>query len=637
VASFKATFEDGSIDSTEEVVTGLTGVATGVGALALAWPKVKSAFEGIAEFFRAAKQMAPEVGWLAALFPKLSGAFASFSSSISGAASSVGTFLGGITAAGWGIIAAVIVAVISLIVFLKRNWEELGEVVKNFFNNNILPKLESMKESFEKAKKAILDALPPEVIQWFKDAVEWIKKIVGAIVEWVKSVEWLKYIGTFFEAIGGVLFGQLGGLIAAGFSGLVQFVQGLVKLFSGLIQFIVGFVEFWIALFKGDNLVEPLKKMWAGIKDVFVGMYDMTIGVVVDFVKSVIDWFTELWDVIVGHSIVPDMVNAIVDWFLSLPGKILKPIQDFVNNIIKKFKDMWDSIKSWWKSSVAPKFTESYWKDVFNKVVSGASKKLGEIKGEISKVWDGVKSWFNSNVAPKLTLDYWKEKFNNIVQGIKDKWTEARNWWNSNKPTLNTVSAAIASIKDALSGAWDTARNWWNNNKPTLNSISVAIDSIKEKLKSAWETAKDWLDQQSMKLDIKTPHFSVGWNYDIADWMATAANFLFDRRAIPYIDVQWYAQGGYPGMGEMFVAREAGPELVGRIGSRTAVVNNDQIVEAVSRGVYDAVVAAMGSSSGAQDQAINVYLDGKQITAAVEKRQRERGATLMTGGMAYGY
>lgn len=37
-------------------------------------------------------------------------------------------------------------------------------------------------------------------------------------------------------------------------------------------------------------------------------------------------------------------------------------------------------------------------------------------------------------------------------------------------------------------------------------------------------------------------------------------------------------------MGELFVAREAGPELVGSIGNRTAVANNDQIVEAVPKG-----------------------------------------------------
>ena len=99
-----------------------------------------------------------------------------------------------------------------------------------------------------------------------------------------------------------------------------------------------------------------------------------------------------------------------------------------------------------------------------------------------------------------------------------------------------------------------------------------------------------------------------------------------------------YASGGFPTVGEMFVAREAGPELVGSIGNRSAVVNNDQIVESVSRGVYEAVAAAMdGYTGGQSDQAINIYLDGKQITATVEKHQKSRGATLMTGGMAYGY
>lgn len=58
-----------------------------------------------------------------------------------------------------------------------------------------------------------------------------------------------------------------------------------------------------------------------------------------------------------------------------------------------------------------------------------------------------------------------------------------------------------------------------------------------------------------------------------------------------------FAEGGFPSMGEIFMAREAGPELVGRIGRRTAVANNGQIVEAVSKGVYDAVSAAMPGGS----------------------------------------
>lgn len=45
------------------------------------------------------------------------------------------------------------------------------------------------------------------------------------------------------------------------------------------------------------------------------------------------------------------------------------------------------------------------------------------------------------------------------------------------------------------------------------------------------------------------------------------------------------ADGGFLNTGEMFIAREAGPELVGRIGSRTAVANNDQIVNSIAKGL----------------------------------------------------
>ena len=46
-----------------------------------------------------------------------------------------------------------------------------------------------------------------------------------------------------------------------------------------------------------------------------------------------------------------------------------------------------------------------------------------------------------------------------------------------------------------------------------------------------------------------------------------------------------FAEGGFPTTGSMFIARESGPELVGRIGNRTAVANNDQIVSGVANGV----------------------------------------------------
>lgn len=92
-----------------------------------------------------------------------------------------------------------------------------------------------------------------------------------------------------------------------------------------------------------------------------------------------------------------------------------------------------------------------------------------------------------------------------------------------------------------------------------------------------------------------------------------------------------YATGGFPSIGEMFVAREAGPELVGTIGNKNAVVNNQQIVESVSQGVASAVASVMGSGNGN----MNVYIDGQQITDVVVERMA-RMANITGGGYVYG-
>lgn len=50
-----------------------------------------------------------------------------------------------------------------------------------------------------------------------------------------------------------------------------------------------------------------------------------------------------------------------------------------------------------------------------------------------------------------------------------------------------------------------------------------------------------------------------------------------------------FADGGFPDAGQLFIAREAGAEMVGSLGGHTAVANNDQIVEGIREGVEAAM------------------------------------------------
>ena len=45
---------------------------------------------------------------------------------------------------------------------------------------------------------------------------------------------------------------------------------------------------------------------------------------------------------------------------------------------------------------------------------------------------------------------------------------------------------------------------------------------------------------------------------------------------------------------------------------------------------------ASAVNSNPSEQVFNLYLDGKQITASVEKHQRERGAAILSGGVFVG-
>ena len=102
----------------------------------------------------------------------------------------------------------------------------------------------------------------------------------------------------------------------------------------------------------------------------------------------------------------------------------------------------------------------------------------------------------------------------------------------------------------------------------------------------------------------------------IVSYIKGLLNKPFNLNLNAKYDGQAFATGGFPEMGEMFIAREAGPELVGKIGNKTAVANNDQIVQAVSQGVAKAVSSVMGNQGGSYQ----LFLDGEQITNVVQQR-----------------
>lgn len=92
-----------------------------------------------------------------------------------------------------------------------------------------------------------------------------------------------------------------------------------------------------------------------------------------------------------------------------------------------------------------------------------------------------------------------------------------------------------------------------------------------------------------------------------------------------------FEDGGFPQTGEFFIARENGPELVGSIGGKSAVANNDQIVDGVADGVYRAVKEAMSEQT---DRPLIVELDGEVIYKNQQKIANGKGTSFGMGVFA---
>lgn len=407
--------------------------------------------------------------------------------------------------------------------------------------------------------------------------------------------------------------------LALGIGGVLAVAGGLALVFTpmvGLIAAIVGVVVVLaVAIVKHwDEIKAKTKEVWGKIKDWIKEKWDGAVEAVKNGVAKIKEFFTEK---------IPEAIGKVVEFFSELPEKIAYAIGFVIGKLALWFSDVWD-----WITTEVPK------------LIAQAIKFFAELPGKafdaIMKLKDKIFEWISKAISwvvdtakglPSFitkVIDFFKSvpgKALDALNGIKEtilEWVSNAVTWAKNKATglpkfVANVFKTLKQIpkdaleigKDMLKKMWQGIKNGWNAFKDkVLNIFGGLWDSIKQGFSDAQSSGtggKGGGGKGNTKKGEK--------------------------------NIKKQAAGGFPSMGELFIARESGAELVGSIGSRTAVANNDQIVKSVAIGVANAVAGVLGTG-GEQNITVTTLLDGEVVYKNQQKVAKRRGANFNMGAFA---
>ena len=391
------------------------------------------------------------------------------------------------------------------------------------------------------------------------------------------------------------------------------------------IQFAYGFLKNLNFTTIGQKIADALNGGigaidWETVGRLFTRGYTILADTVIGFITR-LDWKQ------VGSAInnaIIGALNEFNEWldtvdFTNLGETIPQKLTDFIEglDLMEVGKAFWTVFWKFIQKSFEAQFGmfKSTW-DLVGKYIVDTTDKTGEktvnvmdkywadAESDTKSIWDEIVDiiWEHgldaerhvdtnlSNTEKRMILfgaeakRFTKEDWDNIVQTVSTKAGELKT------NAMTKIEDFVRKLGEAWENIKRNADTKWSNIKST---ISGWIEKIKGLLNFNWSLP-----------NIKLPHFRVsgsfGWSWN-------------GGITVPSIYVDWYAKGGFPDAGDLFIANENGAEMVGSMNGRTAVANQQEITDGIREGVYDAMVSALGNGK----LTANVYLDGKQISGTV--------------------
>lgn len=329
-----------------------------------------------------------------------------------------------------------------------------------------------------------------------------------------------------------------------------------------------------------------------------------------------------------------DFWSAFADWWVD--------VQDWWGNkalaIKTTFGDWKKSISGWWNG------VKAWWGDKYVTLKAAVQEKVDGALDKVKGAWNAIKDKVST-----LTADA-KEKAAGALAALKSRWTAIKD-----SKAVKTLEQTGKDIIDKAKKSWDAIKSGQatktlkEKGKSAIEKVSKIWNKIKDrevtqtlkqegtkafnKVKKAWDSLTDKKISVSLITDAVKSGIKliIDWinkyiigainkiKVSIPKWVPKIGgkDFGFNLKTIA---MPKFATGGFPEQGQYFLAREKGPELVGTIGNKTAVANNNQIVQSVSDGVFNALnpvltqvcnaINSMGNGSSGQPLYVEGVSDG---------------------------
>ncbi len=411
------------------------------------------------------------------------------------------------------------------------------------------------------------------------------REIADKILEWLGFTDGtyknLKKIAVVLGVLGGLkIFNLITKILKSGLIAKLIGSNGLVKALNAVIKPIkvLGGKDGIHYIFL--KAIEPVEKL-ASALGMSLGTFGLVVGAIGAVAGAVIYLYNTNEEF---RKKVDELINTVKKTLLPLIERVWEILKKVTAFIIEQGQKIWNDVLQPLISILIDVL-----EPIFEVIIDVLSLLWKNVLDPILNIVINIGETILSIIAPviKLVIDLLAK----VMENIKKTWDTVKPFFdflvgkitNVIKPVIEGLGGIldwILSLVRITKDAIQEVVNWWNNLKFNKKTVNV-----------------EWSAVENPRGDGSSIHNAQ---------LRKADGGIFANGK--WHDITTYAGGGLPPVGQMFVARENGPELVGKIGSHTAVMNNDQIVGSVANGVYNAVRSAMGSQNQGT-QVYNIYLD----------------------------